>query len=63
MAFRVLFAIVVYYDLDIDQIDIKIAFLYGMINQLIYRQILKGSESSANKGMVCKLLKTLYSLK
>lgn len=63
MAFRILFAIIAYYNLDIDQIDIKIAFLYGIINQLVYVQIPKGSENSTNKGMVCKFLKVLYGLK
>ncbi len=32
MAFQVLFAIAAFYDLDIDQIDVKTAFLYGDIN-------------------------------
>lgn len=63
MVFRVLFAIAVYYKLDIDQIDIKIALLYGLIDQLVYVQISKGSETSFNKTMICKLLKALYGLK
>ncbi len=63
IAFRVLFAIAAYNDLDIDQMDVKTAFLYEMIDQLVYVQIPKGSENSANKGMICKLLKTLYGLK
>ncbi len=63
MAFRVLFAIAAYYDFDIDQMDVKTAFLYGLIDQLVYVQIPKGSETSANKNMVCKLLKALYGLK
>ena len=42
MAFRVLFAIAAYYDLDIDQMDVKTAFLYGIIDQLVYVQIPKG---------------------
>ena len=63
MAFRVLFAIAAYYDLDIDQMDVKTVFLYGLIDQLVYVQIPKGSEDSTNKGMVCKLLKALYGLK
>ncbi len=62
-AFRVLFAIAAYYNLDINQMDIKTAFLYGMIDQLVYVQIPKGVETTANKGMVCKLLKALYGLK
>lgn len=36
MGFRVLFAITAYYNLDIDQIDVKIAFLHGLIDQLVY---------------------------
>lgn len=48
MTFKVLFAITAYYNLDINQIDIKTAFLYGLINQLIYVQILKGLETNVN---------------
>lgn len=32
IAFQVLFAIAVYYDLNIDQMDVETAFLYGLIN-------------------------------
>lgn len=63
MAFRVLFAIAAHYDLDIDQMDVKTAFLYGPIDTLVYVQIPKGSELPSTKGMVCKLLKALYGLK
>lgn len=49
MAFRVLFAIAAYYNLNINQIDIKIAFLYDLINQLVYMQISKGSKDASNK--------------
>ena len=45
IAFRVLFAIAAFLDLDIDQMDIKTAFLYGLIDQLVYIEILKGTES------------------
>lgn len=63
MAFRVLFAIVAYFDPDIDQMDVKTAFLYRLIDQLIYVEMPKGTETEANKNMVCKLLKALYGLK
>ena len=42
MAFRALFAIVTSYNLDIEQIDIKTAFFYGIIAQLLYIEIPKG---------------------
>lgn len=63
MAFRFLFAIAAYFDLDIDQMDVKTAFLYGLIDQLIYVEQSKGTETEATKNMVCKLLKALYVLK
>lgn len=63
MAFRVLFAIAAYFDLDIDQMDVKTAFLYGLIDQLIYVELPKGTETEATKNMVCKLLNALYGLK
>lgn len=63
MAFRVLFAIAAFFDLDIDQMDVKTAFLYGLIDQLVYVEIPKGTESATNRDMVCKLLKTLYGFK
>ncbi len=63
MTFRFLFAIAVYYDLDIDQMDVKTAILHGLIDQFIYVKILKRKETEANKDMVCKVLKALYGLK
>lgn len=63
MIFRILLAIAAYYNFDIDQIDVKTAFLYRIINKLVYIQIPKESENSTNKRMVCKLLKAFYGLK
>lgn len=63
MIFQVFFAIAAFFDLDIEQIDVKMAFLYDLINQLVYIDISKKSEIKANWNMVYKLLKTLYDLK
>lgn len=63
MVLRVPFAIATNYDLDINQVDIKTAFLYVMIDQLVYIQISKSLETNTNKRMVYKLLKALYYLK
>lgn len=63
MVFYIFFAIAAYYNLNIDQIDIKSTFLYGLINQLIYIEILEEIETKANKNIICRLLKALYSLK
>ncbi len=63
MAFRVLFVIAAYCDLDTDEMDVKTAFLYRIINQLVYVQIPKDSEDANHKRMVYKLLKAFYGLK
>lgn len=64
MAFRVLFTIAAYYDLNIDQINVKISFFYSLINQLfMWIQILKGFESITTKKMIYKLFKVQYGLK
>ena len=60
MAFRLLFALAAHHDLDIEQLDVVTAFLYGVIAQLIYVQMPKGYEKA---GMICKLNKALYGLK
>lgn len=63
MAFQVLVIIVTFFDLDINQMDIKIVFLYSLINEFVSVDIPKGFKTEANQNMVCKLFKTLYSLK
>ena len=61
--FRLLFVIVVYYyNLDIDQLDVKTALLCGLIDQLVYVQISNESKMEETKNMVCKLLVSLYVL-
>lgn len=62
MAFRVLFAIAAFYDLDIDQIDVKTAFFYGNIDQLLYVELPKGYYKD-QEHMVYRLNKALYGLK
>lgn len=62
MAFHVLFAITAFYNLDIDQMDVKTIFLYGAIDQLLFVEMPKGYYDEY-KGMVCRLNKALYSLK
>ena len=62
MAFRVLFAIAAFYDLDIEQTDVKTAFLHGIIDQLLYVEVPKGYEQQW-KDQVCLLKKALYGVK
>lgn len=48
MTFRVFFAIIAFFNLDIDQINIKTAFLYNLIDQLIYVEMSKSIETEVN---------------
>lgn len=48
MAFYIYFVVAEFYDLNIDQMDVKTAFLYGLIDQLIYIKISKRSETETN---------------
>lgn len=63
MEFKVLFAIVAYFDLNINQIDEKTVFFYKLINQLVYVNIPKSFESEATQNNIYKLLKAFYELK
>lgn len=63
MTFRIFSMIVIFFDLDINRIDVKTVFLYGFINQLVYVKISKKTKLAKNQNMIYKLLKALYSLK
>lgn len=62
MAFRVLFAIAAFYDLNINHINVKTAFLYRAIDQLLFVETPKGYYDDC-EDMVCRLNKALYGLK
>lgn len=48
----------------VQQYDVKTAFLYGLLKELIYTEIPAGSdEGDPGSSMVCQLIKSLYGLK
>jgi len=61
MSYKALFAIAAALDLDIEQMDVKTAFLYGDIDEEIYVE--QPHELSDGTGRVCRLNKALYGLK
>lgn len=63
IVFGVFFAIAVFYNLDINLMNVKTIFFYSFINQLIYIKIPKYMKTKTNKNMLCQLLKILYILK
>jgi Reverse transcriptase (RNA-dependent DNA polymerase) len=61
MSYKALFAIAASLDLEIEQMDVKTAFLYGAVEEDIYVNQPEGYND--NTGRVCKLNKALYGLK
>ena len=60
---RILLALVAQYELDLDQLDVKTAFLHGDLDEEIYMSQPTGFKTAGKEDMVCKLKKSLYGLK
>jgi hypothetical protein len=63
MSYKLLFALAAAYNLEIEQINVKTAFLYGEIDADIYIKQPEGFCSKERPDQVCKLKKALYGLK
>ena len=61
MSYKALFAIAAALDLEIHQMDVKTAFLYGNVNEEIHVEQPHTLEDGTDR--VCKLNKALYGLK
>jgi hypothetical protein len=60
---RILLALVAMHDLELEQLDVKTAFLHGKLEETIYMQQPKGFEIEGKEDHICLLKKSLYSLK
>nr|GEV36897.1 hypothetical protein [Tanacetum cinerariifolium] len=60
---RLLLALAAIYNLVIHQMDVKIAFLNGDLDEKVYMKQPKGFVMPGNEHKVCKLVKSLYGLK
>jgi hypothetical protein len=61
MSYKALFAITASLDLEIEQMDVKTAFLYGTLDEEIFMEQPEGFEDGTSQ--VCRLDKALYGLK
>ncbi|GJW65930.1 retrovirus-related pol polyprotein from transposon TNT 1-94 [Tanacetum coccineum] len=60
---RVLLSIVVLQDLELEQLDVKTAFLHGHLEEEIYVEQPEGFKVPGKEDHVCRLKKSLYGLK
>lgn len=60
---RIVLAMYDMFDLQLEQLDVKTIFLYGNLEEEIYMLQPKGFAEAGEENLVCKLNKSLYSLK
>lgn len=63
VSIRVLLSIVAEEGLELEQLDVKTAFLHGELDETIYMEVPEGYEREFKPGEVCLLNKSLYGLK
>jgi len=51
------------FDLHLEQLDVKTAFLYGELEEEIYMLQPEGFAETGKENLVCRLNKSLYGLK
>jgi len=51
------------FDLQLEQLDVKITFLHDKLNEMIYMHQLGGLIAQVKKNHKCLLKKSLYDLK
>ena len=62
-AIRIMLSLATYYNQDLQQFDVKYAFLHGDLEEKFFMKIPLGFGSDLANKKVCKLKKALYRLK
>ena len=60
---RILLAIAAYFDYEIWQMDVKMAFLNGFVEEELYMVQPEGFEDPNDANKVCRLQRSIYGLK
>ena len=55
--------LVAYFDIDLHQMDVKMVFLNGNLEEEVYMKQPEGFSSSQGENLICKLKKSIYGLK
>ena len=59
----IILSIAAFHDYEIWQMDVKTAFLNGVLEETVFMTQLEGFVDQKNQGKVCKLKKSIYGLK
>ena len=62
-SFRLIMALVAHFDLELRQMDVKIAFLNGDLSEEVYMLQLESFKENGKENMVCRLKRSIYGLK
>ena len=62
-SFRVIMALVAHFDFELHQMDVKMTFLNGHLDEEVYMKQPEGFSSTKGEHLVCKLNKSIYGLK
>jgi hypothetical protein len=62
-SFRIVMALVSYFDMELHQMDVKTAFLNGDLDETIYMAQPEGFAIKVKEHMGCRLRKSIYGLK
>ena len=57
---RIILALVAHFDFELQQMDVKTAFLNGKLEEEVYMKQHKGFSFSQGEHLVCKLKKSIY---
>ena len=60
---RIILALVAHFDLELHQMDMKIAFLNDDLKEEVYMKQPEDFIKKWNENLVCKLKKSIYGLK
>ena len=63
VSIRLLLSAVVQYNLELEQLDVKTAFLHEVLKEIVYMEQPEGYVKEGKEDQVCLLRKSLYGLK
>jgi len=61
MIYKIIFVIVVFYNYELKQMNVKITFLHNDLKEIVY--VVQLNEYEKKKKKMCRLKKVLYELK